>query len=262
MRLLLNKKLLVLLVLGAFVITLANFYQSETRNFFYSISEPLQKPLWAAGQAGAGFLRTFFHTTRIEKENEKLRLTVQELLAKTAQFYEIEAENKVLRKAFEIGLQEEFNLILAQVTGKNITEDSLIINKGSKDGVKNDMPVVTQQKVLLGRVVQVYDNFSRVEVPSGRKSSFDGKILGSEIQGLVRGAGNSKVTFDLVPQYEEVHQGELLTTTALGGIFPPGLLVGYVKSVKKSDVEPFQQIEIQPAFDIKQLEYLFIITSF
>ena len=121
---------------------------------------------------------------------------------------------------------------------------------------------MTQQKVLIGKIDEVYENFSKVQLISNKKSSLDGKILGGEIQGLVKGAGNFKVSFDLVPQYEEVKEGELLTTTALGGVFPAGLLVGHVKSVKKSDIEPFQQMEISPSFNITQLDYLFIITNF
>lgn len=243
----LNEKIIALVLIGIAAIVFLNIYQSQVRNFFYLISEPIQKKLWGA---------------KIEQENTELRAQIQELLAKTARLFELEEENKVLREAFGLGLQQDFKLILAQVTGKNIAEDSLIINKGAKDGVQKNMPVVTQQKALVGKIDEVFENFSRVQLISNKKSSFDGRLLGRELQGLLKGAGNFNITFDLVPQYEEVKQGEIITTTALGGIFPAGLLAGHVKSIKKSDVEPFQQIQAEPAFDIKQLDYLFIITNF
>jgi rod shape-determining protein MreC len=249
MRLLLSKKVVLLLATFILVIFLLNLYQNQVRNFFYLVSEPIQKTLWGARKA------------QMEEENVKLRLQVQELLSETGRLFELERENKVLREALGLGLQREFNLILSQVTGKNIAEDSLIINKGAKAGVKNDTPVITQQKVLIGKIDEVFENFSRIQLISNKKSSFDARVLGREVQGLVKGGGNFKISFDLVPQYEEVKEGELITTTALGGIFPAGLLVGQIKGVKKSDIEPFQQIEISPAFDIKQLDYLFIIND-
>ncbi len=262
MRLTLNNKVIILIFVGVLVIILLNFYQSHVRNFFYLISSPVQKNLWISGQGTANFLQAIIHSKKIQEENAELRLLIQELLAKTANLSEVQEENKVLKEALKVGLEKEFKLILGQVTGKNISEDTLIINKGAKEGVNSNMPVITQQKILVGKIEEVYENFSRVQIISNKKSSFDGRILGRELQGLLKGGGNFKISFDLVPQYEEVKEGELITTTALGGIFPAGLLAGPVKSVKKSDIEPFQQIEIQPAFDITRLDYLFIIREF
>lgn len=242
----LNKKLIILALLGILVIVLTNIYQNRVRNFFYSISAPVQKKLWGA---------------KIEQQNVKFEAQIQELLSKTARLFELEEENKVLREALGIGLHKKFKLVFGQVTGKNIAEDSLLINVGVKDGLKKNFPVITEQKALVGKIDEVFENFSRVQLISNKKSSFEGRLLGRELQGLVRGAGNSKLTFDLVPQSEEVKEGEIVITTALGGIFPSDLLVGIVKSVKKSDVEPFQQIEIQPAFDLEKIDYLFIITN-
>lgn len=262
MRFLLNRKIVALAVILVSLVVFANIYQSSIRNFFYLVSEPIQKPLRFTGQRITNFLRAIVFSKKNQQENQELRLLIQELLAKTGNLAELEAENKTLREALEIGLRKDFTLVLAQVTGKDVAQDSLIINKGAKDLIQNNLPVITQQKVLVGKITEVFENFSRVQLISNKNSSFDGRVLGSEVPGLVKGSGNLKISFDLVPQYEEVKEGELLTTTALGGIFPAGLLVGQVKSVKKSDIEPFQQIEIQSSFDIKQLDYLFIISSF
>ncbi|PIQ07422.1 MAG: rod shape-determining protein MreC, partial [Candidatus Nealsonbacteria bacterium CG18_big_fil_WC_8_21_14_2_50_37_10] len=59
----------------------------------------------------------------------------------------------------------------------------------------------------------------------------------------------------------EIKEGDLVVTTALGGIFPSGLLVGELGKVFRSDVEAFQQAEILPTFDINELETLFILIN-
>jgi rod shape-determining protein MreC len=242
-----NKKIILLVVGVVLVIVFLNLYQSEIRNFFYLISQPIQKKLWSV---------------KIQNENAQLRLQLQELRAKIAQLSEGEKENQVLREALQVGLKEEFKLIFVQVIGKNIDDDTLIINKGAKDGVKKNLPVISQQKALVGRITEVFENFSKVELISNKKLSFEGEIIQKKVRGLVKGKGNFKLFFDLVPQHEDVKKDELIATTALGGIFPHGLLVGSIKSVKKSDVEPFQQIAVEPAFDLKQLDYVFVITNF
>jgi rod shape-determining protein MreC len=94
---------------------------------------------------------------------------------------------------------------------------------------------------------------------SDKKSFFDAKIQEKEIPGLIKGRGNLKIIFDLIPRDKEVSEGDTIVTTSLAGISPAGILIGKVSSVKKNDVEPFQQIEVKPAFEIGEIDYLFII---
>jgi len=161
-------------------------------------------------------------------------------------------------------LEKEFKLSLAEVVSKDISQDSILINKGSKDGIANNSPVITQQKTLVGKIGEVYENFSRVILISNKESSFDAKISDPEndISGVVNGKGNLQLFLDFVPQEKEIKEGDFIVTTSLGGIFPKGLLVGQIGKVLRSDIEPFQQAKIRPAFDIRELETVFIITDF
>ena len=118
------------------------------------------------------------------------------------------------------------------------------------------MPAITEQKVLVGRIKEIYDKFSKVMLISQKDSSFDAEF------GIVRGQGNLKLLYDLIPKEKEIFQGDIVVTSALGGIFPQGLLVGKIRKVKKNDVESFQQAEIQPGFNVSQSERLFIILDF
>ena len=114
---------------------------------------------------------------------------------------------------------------------------------------------------MVGRISQVYENFSKVMLISNKESSFNGEIQEKEIEGIINGKGNSKLYFELLPKEKDIQGGENVVTSPLGGIFPKGLLVGQVKEVKKSDIEPFQQAEIKPALDIQKLDFLFIIRT-
>ena len=264
---------LVLLVVFFVVLNLTGF-QKEVKNFFYLISSPIQEAFWRVGDRISDFFETVTEIKNLKTENEEFKLKIQELLAENIALKEFKKENEILRTALEIGLEKDFELILAQVIGKDISQDFILINKGLKDGISKDSPVINQQKVLFGKIQEVYDNFSKVMLITDKKSSFDAKILApyqtegfgagsdSEIYGIVKGKGNLQLYLDLIPQDKEIKEGDLIVTTPLGGIFPSGLLVGKIKEVRKSDIEPVQQAEISPLFDIKETEYLFIITNF
>ena len=243
------------------VLNLTNF-SKDVKNFFYLISSPIQEFFRGGGDSASCFLCSILEKEDLQKENEELKLKIQELLTEKANLEELKKENQALREALDLGLKEEFKLVLADFVSKDFDDDLISINKGSEEGISEGFPVITQQKNLVGRVVEVYDNFSKVMLISHKNSSFDANITGTEIYGVVKGKGDFKVNLELIPREEEIKKDDLLVTTTLEGIFPKGLLVGQVKEFKKTDVDPFQQAEINLFFNIKNLNYLFVITEF
>ncbi len=265
---------IVVLLFVLFIILNLTAIAKEVKNLFYLISSPIQKSLWRVGDRVSDFFETISEIKNLKKEvdeislidtlryawlKEELKLKIQEFMAENAKLKELKKENEILRGALEIGLEKEFKLTLAEIIGKDISQDSLIINKGSADGISKGLPVITQQKILLGKINEVYKNFSKAMLISNKESSFDAKISEKDISGLVKGRGSLKLFLDRIPQEKEIKEGDLIVTTALGGIFPSGLLVGEIKEIKKSDIEPFQQAEIKPFFNITEIEKLFII---
>lgn len=253
--------IVVLLIAFLTVLNLTDFSKG-VKNFFYLISSPIQKSFWQAGDKISGFFGTISKTETFKKENEELKMEIERLLAENTMLLELKKENKILKEALELGLEKEFKLLLADIIGKDISQDVFLINKGLKDGVVKNLPVINQQKILLGRVGEVYENFARVILISNKKSSFDAGISETEIQGVVKGKGNGKLFLELIPSNAEVNKGDLVATVAFGGIFPKGLLAGRIKEVIKSDIQPFQEAEIEPISDIKNLDSLFIIVNF
>jgi rod shape-determining protein MreC len=252
---------LVLIVIFFFVLNLSGF-SKNVKNFFYLVSSPVQKNLWQQGQKISDLFETIAEIKNLKKENEELKLRNQELMVQIAQLIELRKENEILRTALGIGLEKDFKLNLAEVVGKDISQDSILINKGSKHGIPKNFPVITQQKALVGKVSEVYENFSRVMLISNKESFFDAKILENDISGVVKGRGGLQLLLDFVPHEKEIEEGDIIITTSLGGIFPQGLLVGQIEKVEKSDIEPFQQAKIKPAFDIGKLKTLFVIIEF
>ena len=256
--------IVLLLVVAFFLLVNLTSFGKEVKNLFYLISSPIQNIFWGAGVRMSGFFEFITEMRDLKGENEELKLKIQELLAENIAFKELEKENETLRKALEVGLEKEFQLMLVQVTGKDIAQDFISINKGSRDGISEDarFPVITQEKVLIGRVDKVYKDFSKIILISHSQNSFDGKVADSEILGIVKGKGNLKVGLERISKEEEVKEGDLVVTSALSGVFPPGLLIGKVGQIEKLDPEPFYRAELSPFFNIGELEKLFIIINY
>ena len=157
----------------------------------------------------------------------------------------------MLREALGLGLRNEFRLELAEIIGKDADRNSIIIDKGLESGISEGLFVITSQKVLVGKIEEVHQNYSRVLLIFDKESFFEAKISGGGASGLIKGLGGSRVLFDLIPKDKEIKEGDLIVS----GKF----LIGSVKKVEKIDVNPFQKAEISPLLNISNLDEVFIV---
>jgi len=257
-----KKKFLISILILLALIICSNIFRKELKNSVYIVSSPLQRLLWQSGDRISGFFKMFIKIKKEREEVEKFKEKNKKLTVQIAGLKELREENKKLRKAIGIGLPKRFNLSFAQIIGKNISQDSILVNKGSKNGILKNMPVITSQKIVLGKISRVYKNFAEVMLISNKKMSFDVRIQdSSDISGMAKGKGNSKISIDLVPREKKISKGDIVITDNLGEIFPKGLLVGKVEKVEKNDVNAFQKIEVKPISNIKEIDDIFIITD-
>ena len=257
-----NKAWLLIIIVFLFIFIL-NVFSKEVKGFFYSFSLPIQKVFYQVGDSTSDFLLNILKTQDLKDKADRLEIENQGLKTQVLGLGELEQENKSLKQALNIDLEKDFKLALGKIIAKDISQDFIMINKGKQDGISKDMPVITEQKIVVGRISQVYDRFSKVMLISNKQSSFDAQIMSySSCFGVIKGRGNSKLLFELIPQEETISQGDVVISSVLGGIFPNDLLVGEVKAVRKSDLESFQIAEIEPFFDISQTKNVFIILDF
>jgi len=257
MRSLLSKRRL---VIGAgvllFLLSL-NLVSSQVRGLVVSLSSPLQASLWRAGNS----VSTFFGGGSLRRQNEALVQENSVLFSKLAALQDVERENRELRGMLQLGLAEEFDMVDAEVIGKSLTQDSIVIRGGQNKGIQKGMPVITAGKAALGRVTESFPTHARVQLISAKESKLDAKIAATQVTGVARGQGGQKLMLDLVPQEDELREGDIVLTSNLGDMFPENLLIGKVEEVLKSGENPFQKARLKPFFNLKSIESVFVITS-
>ena len=232
------------------------------KNFFYFLFTPIQKELFELSAQVGIFLSAISRCEKLAQEKIALESQLKQEIVEKESLLELKKENEQLRKALNINLEKEFKLELARFVGKDVSGDIFILNKGKGDGIEEGQVVITPEKVLIGKIVKVYENFSKVRVFTDSNFTFDVEIGENGIKGLAKGEGGFRAHIELLPKSQEIHVGDKVFTSILGGVFPPKILVGEIETIEKSDLEFYQKAKLKPALVVDQLDFLFVILNF
>ena len=195
---------------------------------------------------------------QLRVENEALLRQVEELL-------EAEGELQLMQDLFSHAVQTpDLRRITATVIGRDpgLAIRSIILDKGSDDGVQVGMPV-EGARGLVGQVFRVTADLSQVVLITDSASSIPARLGTSRATGLLRGGGlGGSMTIEWVNLQHQIEVGELVLTSGLGGKFPQDMVIGRVVDVERSEAELFQKATVQAAVDFEALELVFIVTNF
>lgn len=140
---------------------------------------------------------------------------------------------------------------------------SIIINKGTRDGIAVGMPVVTELG-LVGRIWRVTANSSQVQLVTDQNSFVSGRLQSSRAEGTIGGEGLASGQLEMlfIPLDATVPSGDIVVTSGLGGNFPPDVVIGQVISVRNLEFELTQEAQITSFIDFSTLEFVLVVTSF
>ena len=138
---------------------------------------------------------------------------------------------------------------------------SVIINRGTRDGIAVGMPVTTDLG-LVGRIIDVSANAAQVRLINDENSAVSSRLQTSRAHGSIIGQASGVLRLTMVDLDEEIRQGDLVITSGLGGNFPADIVVGQVTSVRQFEFELFQEAEVRSLIDFETLEFVLVITSF
>jgi rod shape-determining protein MreC len=198
----------------------------------------------------------------LEEENKNLKKKVDELKKTLVTYQESHQEAQRLKKLLSIVDKYHYHFIAARVIGREqaALSRTVLINKGSSDGLKNGMPVVANPGVI-GRLVDVSWNASRVLLLIDENSNIDVIVQRNRTQGIVSGAGSRGMILKYVSKAQDVQEGDVIISSGMGGVFPKGWLIGRVMHVDRKDAGLFLKIDIAPFVDLSKLEEVLILSS-
>ncbi len=194
-------------------------------------------------------------------ENEQLRGDIERMKLEQARLSE--DANMARRIQTLLAFKEQYveSTIAAQVIGTSGSEQSrvLYIDKGSDDGIKPDMAVITPTGIV-GKIVQVSAGSAQVLPINDQLSGVGAALKDSRLQGILKGSANGTTTLQYIMSDEPVKPGEPVITSGGDRIFPKGLEIGNVASVEPGK-DLFLNIRVIPSARLDRLEEVLVITK-
>ncbi len=151
----------------------------------------------------------------------------------------------------------------AYVIGRDTTGllRSIIIDRGSRDGISVGMPVVTDLG-LVGRVFRVAATTAQVQLVTDTNSYVNARLQTSRGEGSVVGTASGDLRLTFVPLNDEIKDGDSVVTSGIGGKFPRGIVIGQVTTSRLDDSKLFQEAVVRSLVDFNRLEIVLVVTSF
>lgn len=253
----------VLLVLVALLWYSVSLREKQESNFLERIAllvtSPLQYVFDSSIEGVADAWIHYFYLVDTAAENEKLLEQNRNLNESLTQLEEVRLENQRLKRLLEFKEDQDVATLPARVIAEDASSwfRTVMIDKGTKHGVVEGLPVVVAEGVV-GRVVRVSSKASRVLLITDASSAVASLIQDNRARGICRGQGEA-LTFDFVLRQEEVHVGDRVVTSGMGGVFPKGLVIGTVKDFDRKEFGLFQAVTVNPAVDFSHLEEVLVM---
>jgi rod shape-determining protein MreC len=196
----------------------------------------------------------------LKTENLRLKNQLTLLEKRIIRLQEFDSENKRLRLLLDLKEQVNYNTIPAQVIGRDLSGWSqlIILDKGTRHGIKEDMPVVAGEGVV-GKVIETGLYTAKVQLIIDRRSRIGGLMQQSRLVGLVEGTGKEYVVMTYLPRDELVYVNDMVLTSGLGRVFEKGLLIGSVKAIFEEKYGLYKYAKVIPSVQFDKLEEVLII---
>ncbi|HEV2134127.1 MAG TPA: rod shape-determining protein MreC [Terracidiphilus sp.] len=207
--------------------------------------------------------QNYFYLRGVRKQNRELQQTVGRLRLEQAELLEDARQGQRLQAM--LGFQEQYiyKTVPAQVYGSSGSVGSHVfyIDKGSDNGLKRDMAVITADGVV-GKVRDVFPHSAQVLAVNDQTSGAGVILETTRVRGILRGNASGQLEVVGILADERIKPGEKVLTAGGDLIFPRGLPAGEVeKVVSDPERDGFIDVLLKPAAKLDQLDEVLVITS-
>jgi rod shape-determining protein MreC len=222
------------------------------------------RPLQFAAAVGWGTVERvwngYIDLLAVRRENEFLRRRVAELERQAVLFAEMAETDRRLSELLKFRVNLVGDAQAALIIGRDPFPSfgTVVISKGSSDGIQRGMAVVAPQGIV-GRTLSVAPHASRVLLITDHNSGVDALVQRTRARGVVEGTVDGRCLMKYLKREEDVAVGDRVVTSGLDGIFPKGLVVGEVVHVTKGTRGLLQVAEVRPAAPLNDLEEVLVL---
>ncbi len=258
--------IVITIILLIFLVIITNL----NNDFWSHIINPFTK-ITMSVQSGIAYLENkisknddyFSSIEDLKSKNEEL-IEENEKLKKDNQNMEVvKAENETLKKYVKLADKyPDNNTIPGYVIQKDFSNYSktIVINLGKNDGVETGMTVVADGG-LVGHIISVEDNSSKVQTIVDTASAISALILNTDKSLVVRGVldSNNQIKGTYIDNDVVINEGDSIITSGIGGIYPQNITIGKVKEIVNTKNKTNRYVYIEPSVDFENLNNILVV---
>lgn len=225
-----------------------------------SVIMPVQRLLVSAAQQVRGFWDGYLQLMQVRQDNVRLQRQVEELQGQLTHYQEAYFQQQRLRELLGFRALQFPRALVAEVVGidPSAWAEVITINKGSRAGLRKDVPVATHHG-LVGRTVEVVPNYASVLLLTDRRSAVDVLIQRSRARGIVVGKSRRLCELRYVDLHVDIQVGDTIVSSGVGEVYPKGLFIGTVAAVHQRPQGLFHEVDVRPAVDLTKLEEVLVL---
>jgi rod shape-determining protein MreC len=224
-----------------------------------TITYPMQILVHESVVFTTNLINSYLYLVHLEDENKRLKTQVATLQDELDRYIEESIQYHRLKIQLEFAEQNPDKKIFAEVIGESIDNfhQVLFINRGRLHSIERNFAVILKEGVV-GRIQSVSPLQSTLQLILDQRSRFPAIVQRTRAKGIVYGT-HSGLELRRIHLRSEVKVGDRVVTNGLSGLFPKGLLVGIVTSIKHEEHELFQVAQLTPVVDFNKIEDVFVI---
>ena len=233
-------------------------------NLAMVVVRPFQSGVYGVSQSIRGVYDNWQSGQELQTQIDELREQHLNDLVEQNKFRLLKEEVDYLRQQLDLVENNEWQLQVAHVigAGQDDNAQTIIIDRGAKHNIEKDMPVITNDGIIVGKVTEVYDYAAIVRLLNDHNSQLAATVYNEAgTVGVAQGEFGLGVKMELIPENEGLATGVLVVTSGLEEKIPRGLVIGNVEKIFGSDEDIFKTATIKLPIDFTKLSIVSVITS-
>jgi rod shape-determining protein MreC len=230
----------------------------------HTVVSPVERAVAAVARPIGNWFDGVFSAGSLEEENRELRDRIAELEGEVRNGRAAVIENEQLKEATDLPINADVERVVGRVV--NVAagnfESTITLNRGSRDGVMEDMPALVHDGVV-GRVVEVWRDGCKVLLLTDPSFSVSVRIAEDQVTGIASGrAGADTMALDVDSSRRaaSIADGDLVETSGFAGSsFPAGLQVGELTEVRDRQGGLPPQAKVAPFVDFDRLDFVSVL---
>ncbi len=256
--------ILIITLLCAYLSRMGN---NPVSNVINSVLSPIQSQIIKVTHPVKGFVEFVSEMKTYKEENERLKTENNKLMSDLKSVEEYKVENERLQRILEISEEmTQMKTVAAKVI--EYSPDNwfsyITINRGKSSGIEVSDAVITADG-LLGQVSEVGSNWAKISTLINTENSVGVRIVRNGEIGIVEGdtklSKTNKCRLGYLTANASVLSGDILETSGLGGIYPPGIMVGKISQISKDNMGRLDYAVVEPFVEFDSLYEVLVITD-